>query len=72
MNDYKGLIQIQKEFEDDILTIITILNQNGLSYEAIKDMIDISISNCLNNYDNNRKLFTKMYKKLEKEYNNND
>ena len=72
MNDYKGLIQIQKEFEDDILTIITILNQNGLSYEAIKDMIDISISNCLNNYDNNRKLFTKMYKKLEKEYNNNE
>ena len=72
MNDYEGLTEIQKDFEDDVLTIITILNQNGLSYEAIKDMIDISISNCLNNYDNNRKLFTKMYKKLEKEYNNND
>ena len=72
MNDFEGLTEIQKDFEDDVLTIITILNQNGLSYEAIKDMIDISISNCLNNYDNNRKLFTKMYKKLEKEYNNND
>lgn len=72
MNDFEGLIQIQKEFEDDVMTIITILNQNGLSYEAIKNMIDISISNCLNNYDNNRKLFTKMYKKLEKEYNNNE
>ena len=72
MNDYEGLTEIQKDFEDDVLTIITILNQNGLSYEAIKDMIDISISNCLNNYDNNRKLFTKMYKKLEKEYNNNE
>ena len=72
MNDYEGLTEIQKDFEEDILTIITILNQNGLSYEAIKDMIDISISNCLNNYDNNRKLFTKMYKKLEKEYNNNE
>ena len=72
MNDFEGLTQIQKEFEDDIITIITILNQNGLSYEAIKNMIDISIINCLNNYDNNRKLFTKMYKKLEKEYNNND
>ena len=72
MNDFEGLTEIQKDFEEDILTIITILNQNGLSYEAIKDMIDISISNCLNNYDNNRKLFTKMYKKLEKEYNNND
>ncbi len=72
MNDFEGLIQIQKEFEGDVITIITILNQNGLSYEAIKNMIDISISNCLNNYDNNRKLFTKMYKKLEKEYNNND
>ena len=72
MNDFEGLTEIQKDFEDDVLTIITILNQNGLSYEAIKDMIDISISNCLNNYDNNRKLFTKMYKKLEKEYNNNE
>jgi hypothetical protein len=72
MNDFEGLIQIQKEFEDDVMTIITILNQNGLSYEAIKNMIDISIINCLNNYDNNRKLFTKMYKKLEKEYNNNE
>ena len=72
MNDFEGLTEIQKDFEEDILTIITILNQNGLSYEAIKDMIDISISNCLNNYDNNRKLFTKMYKKLEKEYNNNE
>ncbi len=72
MNDFEGLIQIQKDFEADIMTIIMLLNQNGLSYEAIKNMIDISISNCLNNYDNNRKLFTKMYKKLEKEYNNNE
>lgn len=72
MNDFEGLSQIQKDFEDDIMTIIMLLNQNGLSYEAIKDMIDISIINCLNNYDNNRKLFTKMYKKLEKEYNNNE
>lgn len=72
MNDFEGLTQIQKDFEDDVITIITILNQNGLSYEAIKNMIDVSISNCLNNYDNNRKLFTKMYKKLEKEYNNNE
>jgi hypothetical protein len=35
MNDFEGLTQIQKEFEDDVMTIITILNQNGLSYEAI-------------------------------------
>ena len=67
-----GLMEIQKEFEASITTIILLLNQNGLNYEAIKHLIEISVNNCLNNYDNNREILTNIYKKLEKEYNNNE
>ena len=67
-----GLMEIQKEFESEVLTIIMLLNQNGLNYEAIKDLIEISVNNCLNNYDNNREILTNIYKKLEREYNNNE
>ncbi len=72
MNDFEGLTQIQKDFEADIMTIIMLLNQNGLNYEAITNLIQISVNNCLNNYDNNRDFLTKVYKELEKEYNNNE
>ena len=67
-----GLMEIQKEFEADIMTIILLLNQNGLNYEAIKHLIEISVNNCLNNYDNNREILTNIYKKLEREYQNNE
>ena len=67
-----GLMEIKKEFEASITTIILLLNQNGLNYEAIKDLIEISVNNCLNNYDNNREILTNIYKKLEREYQNND
>ena len=67
-----GLMEIQKEFESSIMTIILLLNQNGLNYEAIKHLIEISVNNCLNNYDNNREILTNIYKKLEKEYQNNE
>ena len=67
-----GLMEIQKEFEASITTIILLLNQNGLNYEAITNLIEISVNNCLNNYDNNREILTNIYKKLEKEYNNNE
>ena len=67
-----GLMEIQKEFEASITTIILLLNQNGLNYEAITNLIEISVNNCLNNYDNNREILTNIYKKLEKEYQNNE
>ena len=67
-----GLMEIQKEFEADIMTIIMLLNQNGLNYEGIKNLIEMSVNNCLNNYDNNREILTNIYKKLEKEYQNNE
>ena len=67
-----GLMEIQKEFEASVSTIILLLNQNGLNYEAITNLIEISVNNCLNNYDNNREILTNIYKKLEKEYNNNE
>jgi len=72
MNDFEGLKEIQRDFEADIMTIIMLLNQNGLNYEAITNLIQISVNNCLNNYDNNRDFLTKMYKELEKEYKNNE
>ena len=68
----EGLKEIQKEFEASITTIILLLNQNGLNNEAIKHLIEISVNNCLNNYDNNREILTNIYKKLEKEYQNNE
>ena len=34
MNDFEGLKEIQRDFEADIMTIIMLLNQNGLNYEA--------------------------------------
>ena len=72
-NEYGlGLMEIQKEFESEVLTIIMLLNQNGLNYDSIKDLIEISVNNCLNNYDNNREFLTKVYKKLEMEYENNE
>ena len=67
-----GLMEIQKEFESEVLTIIMLLNQNGLNYEAITNLIEISVNNCLNNYDNNREILTNIYKKLEREYQNNE
>ena len=67
-----GLMEIQKEFEASITTIILLLNQNGLNYEAITNLIEISVNNCLNNYDNNRETLTNIYKKLEREYQNNE
>ena len=67
-----GLMEIQKEIEADIMTIILLLNQNGLNYEAITNLIEISVNNCLNNYDNNREILTNIYKKLEREYQNNE
>ena len=57
----------QIDLEISIMTTITMLNQNGLSYEAIIDMIEISVKNCLSKYDKNRDLLTTVFKKLEKE-----
>ena len=55
----------QIDLEISIMTTITMLNQNGLSYEAIIDMIEISVKNCLSKYDKNRDLLTTVFKKLE-------
>ena len=57
----------QIDLEISIMTTITMLNQNGLSYEAIIDMIEISVNNCIKRYDKNRDLLTTAFKKLSKE-----
>lgn len=62
-----GLMEIQKEFESSIMTIILLLNQNGLNYEAITNLIEISVNNCLNKYEKNRDLLSIVFKKLNEE-----
>jgi hypothetical protein len=57
----------QIDLEISIMTTITMLNQNGLSYEAIIDLIEISVKNCLNKYDKNRDLLTTVFKRLNEE-----
>ena len=57
----------QIDLEISIMTTITMLNQNGLSYEAIIDLIEISVKNCLNKYEKNRDLLTIVFKKLNEE-----
>ena len=57
----------QIDLEISIMTMITMLNQNGLNYEAIIDLIEISVKNCLNKYEKNRDLLTIVFKKLNEE-----
>jgi hypothetical protein len=57
----------QIDLEISLLTTITMLNQHGVPYENIIDMIEISVKNCLSKYDKNRDLLTTVFKKLEKE-----
>ena len=40
----------QIDFEVSLMTLITELNQNGLNYEAITDLIQISVNNCIKKY----------------------
>ena len=67
MSDIEGIKNMQIEFECDVMSLITILNQNGLNYEAITDLIQISVTNCLNKYDKNRDLLTIVFKKLNED-----
>ena len=57
----------QIDLEISIMTTITMLNQNGLSYEAIIDLIEMSVKNCLSKYDKNRDLLTTVFKRLNEE-----
>ena len=57
----------QIDLEISLMTTITMLNQNGLSYEAIIDLIEISVKNCLGKYDKNRDLLTIVFKRLNEE-----
>ena len=57
----------QIDLEISIMTLITQLNQNGLNYEAIIDLIEISVKNCLGKYEKNRDLLTIVFKRLNEE-----
>ena len=61
------IADMQIEFECDVMSLITILNQNGLNYEGITDLIQISVTNCLNKYDKNRDLLSIVFKKLNED-----
>jgi len=55
----------QIDLEISLMTTITMLNQHGVPYENIIDLIEISVKNCLSKYDKNRDLLTTVFKKLE-------
>jgi len=57
----------QIDLEISLMTLITQLNQNGLNYEAIIDLIEISVKNCLGKYEKNRDLLTIVFKRLNEE-----
>ena len=61
------IADMQIEFECDVMSLITILNQNGLNYEGITNLIQTSVTNCINKYDKNRDLLTIVFKKLSNE-----
>ena len=53
------------DFEVSLMTLITQLNQSGVPYNTIRDLIEISVNNCIKRYDKNRDLLTTVFKKLE-------
>ena len=55
------------DFEVSLMTLITQLNQSGVPYNTIRDLIEISVNNCIKRYDKNRDLLTTVFKKLSKE-----
>ena len=55
------------DFEVSLMTLITQLNQSGVPYNTIRDLIEISVNNCIKRYDKNRDLLTTAFKKLSKE-----
>ena len=57
------------DFEVSLMTLITQLNQSGVPYNTIRDLIEISVNNCIKRYDKNRDLLTTAFKKLEIENN---
>ena len=67
MSNMSDIRDMQIEFECDVMSLITILNCNGLNYEGITNLIQTSVTNCINKYDKNRDLLTIMFKKLEQE-----
>ena len=57
----------QIDLEISLLTTITMLNQHGVPYENIIDLIEMSVKNCLSKYDKNRDLLTTVFKRLNEE-----
>jgi hypothetical protein len=57
----------QIDLEISLLTTITMLNQHGVPYENIIDLIQISVNNCLNKYEKNRDLLSIVFKKLNED-----
>tara|TARA_R110002051_G_scaffold88050_1_gene155243 strand:- start:1111 stop:1317 length:207 start_codon:yes stop_codon:yes gene_type:complete len=55
------------DFEVSLMTLITQLNQSGVPYNTIRDLIEISVNNCIKRYDKNRDLLTIVFKRLNEE-----
>ena len=59
--------KLQLRFEVMLLEVITVLNQEGMNYEGIENCVKTSLKECIEHYDNNRDLLTKVIKKIKNE-----
>jgi len=66
MND-KYIEKLKEELELKMLEVITVLNQQGMNYDFIEYCIRTSFCECIESYDNNRDLLTKVIKKIKNE-----
>jgi len=66
MNE-ENMNKLQFKFEIMLLEIITVLNQEGMNYEGIENCVKNSFKECIETYDNNRNLLTKVIKKIKNE-----
>jgi hypothetical protein len=59
--------KLQFRFHIILLEVITVLNQEGMNYEGIENCVKNSFKECIETYDNNRNLLTKVIKKIKDE-----
>ena len=59
--------KLQFKFDIILLEVITVLNQEGMNYKGIENCVKNSFKECIETYDNNRNLLTKVIKKIKDE-----
>ena len=66
MND-EYIEKLKEELELKMLEVITVLNQQGMHYDFIEYCVRNSFCECIESYEKNRDLLTKVIKKIKNE-----